>query len=256
MTTLTQSKHDQIATVYTQMFRQGKSTLPVWDEQWGFVRRHLPTDRNAKILDAGCGNGKYTRAIVQAGYRDTLALDLFETGEAAGIEPTRYVCASVAATPFDDASFDCVCSLSVIFYLDDPSDALREFYRLLTPGGKVIVSCHSRYSIFTLVRVIKRWLKVRSASHLRHVKFLPALEYKKMLEAAGFDVEEVDGFRASYVLTQARRLLRRLGIAGRSSSMDKPRPRWLGMLRALVGYHAMLVAVKPGVAPATIRRCA
>ena len=42
--------------------------------------------------------------------------------------------------PFDDASFDrIVCSL-VLSYLNNPVETLREFYRCLEPGGRLVVS--------------------------------------------------------------------------------------------------------------------
>ena len=244
MAELVEGKRVQIASVYRDMFSSKKATLACHDEQWEFLGRHLPDGPGSKVLDAGCGNGKYTRAMIAAGYHETQAIDLFESAEESGLGDLRYQCASVAEAPFQDESFDFICSLSVIFYLDDPADALREFYRLLRPGGKVVISCHSRYSLFTLERVIKRWLKLPSAAHLRHIQFLSASHYKKLLEDAGFNVVEVDGFRASYLATQLRRVLRRFGLQLRSSSMNVPRSKFHGWLRATFGYHAVFAACK------------
>ncbi|MGI9428339.1 MAG: class I SAM-dependent methyltransferase [Bythopirellula sp.] len=245
MSTLTVEKKTQIASAYEQMFRRANTALPENDDQWEFVKRHLPEDHEATVLDAGCGNGKYTRAILQAGYRDTLALDLFESNLESGIDASRYVCASVAATPFAEEAFDLICSLSVIFYLDDPADALREYQRLLKPGGKVIISCHTKYSLFTLERIVKRRLKLSSAQHLEHVRFLSAIRYQQMLQEAGFEVIEVDGFRASYLWTQLGRVFRRVGLPIRNRARTKPRSRLIGMIRATFGYHAVLIARKP-----------
>ena len=244
MSTWTCEKKTQIANVYEQMFRRASTALPENDDQWGFLKRHLPDDCESTILDAGCGNGKYTRAILQSGYRNTLALDLFKSSLDSEIDTSRYVCASVATTPFAKESFDFICSLSVIFYLDDPADALREYQRLLKPGGKVIISCHTKYSLFTLERIVRRSLNLSSAQHLEHVRFISALQYKQMLQKAGFEVIEVDGFRVSYLWTQLGRVLRRMGLPIRTRTRTKPRSQLIGIIRAMLGYHAVLIARK------------
>lgn len=258
MAEVMESKRVQVASVYQKLFSSANATLVRQDEQWEFLGRHMPEDLSCKVLDAGCGNGKYTRAMISAGYHDTEAIDLFDSAEESGLGDLRYQCASVADVPFPDESLDFICSLSVIFYLDDPADALREFYRLLKPGGKVVISCHSRYSLFTLERIVKRWLKLPSAAHLKYIKFLSASHYRKLFEDAGFDVVEVDGFRASYLATQVRRVLRRFGLPLPSSSLLVPRSKFHGWLRATFGYHAIFAASKRSSSANAVesRRCA
>lgn len=43
------------------------------------------------------------------------------------------------ALPYDDAQFDRVLSIATIYYLADPVAALREAWRVLKPGGRVVV---------------------------------------------------------------------------------------------------------------------
>jgi len=48
--------------------------------------------------------------------------------------------ASVTALPFADASFDAVVSADVICQVENPDVALKEFYRVLKPGGIVVIN--------------------------------------------------------------------------------------------------------------------
>jgi SAM-dependent methyltransferase len=46
----------------------------------------------------------------------------------------------IASTSFKDASFSCVISLDVLEHVEKPQDALRELFRILKPGGTLLVT--------------------------------------------------------------------------------------------------------------------
>jgi SAM-dependent methyltransferase len=46
----------------------------------------------------------------------------------------------VTALPFADASFDAITSIDVLYHLEKPVDALREFARCVRPGGLVVIN--------------------------------------------------------------------------------------------------------------------
>jgi SAM-dependent methyltransferase len=50
------------------------------------------------------------------------------------------VVGDAASLPFDDASFDVVLSSFVVFFLPEPTAALREWRRVLAPGGRLVMS--------------------------------------------------------------------------------------------------------------------
>jgi 23S rRNA (guanine745-N1)-methyltransferase len=94
--------------------------------------------RRAQVLDAGCGEGRYLREIEhQLGDRAQLwGTDLSKLAVrfAAKRQPTASL--AVAAShrlPFDDAQFD------VVLCVFAPR-ALSEFFRVLRPGGALIVA--------------------------------------------------------------------------------------------------------------------
>jgi SAM-dependent methyltransferase len=106
------------------------------------VRQALDGRPDARILDCGCGTGANVRFLEQ--YGRAFGFDLSETGLALGLEAggTHLVRASVTDAPFPSASFDLVTSFDVLYSLDTDAEhrAVAEMYRLIRPGGFVLVN--------------------------------------------------------------------------------------------------------------------
>ena len=101
----------------------------------------------ALILDAGCGNGRHTLPLAGAGYR-VVGLDSSDVLLAAARRAARdarwphFVRGSYARIPFEPATFAAVlCLGTALGYLGDEGDraALREFRRVLAPGGRLVI---------------------------------------------------------------------------------------------------------------------
>ncbi len=125
----------------------------VEDAMWYFraLHAHLEREldrtlagRNAVVLDAGCGTGGLIRRLGprRPAWRWTgvdlspLACGLArERGGGAEIRE-----ASVTALPWGEAAFDAVVSADVLYHVDDDAAALREFFRVLRPGGIVVIN--------------------------------------------------------------------------------------------------------------------
>ena len=236
---------ENIKSVYQDMLfgDEKKLLIPDNDAQFSFMQRYLPEDRQAKILDAGCGNGRYMRKLKDRGYGEVYGIDLFNTLE--GFED-RYVCASIDAIPFPDGHFSMVYSNSVIFYLDDPAKALKEYFRVLKKGGYVIITCHTKYSLFTLDRILKRKFKPELVKHLEGVRFYSSVAYKKMMQEIGFGVIEIDGYELSYLLWPfIRKILKILKLYRPAKTLhSRKRNRIWGLVRSIFCYHAVLVGKK------------
>jgi SAM-dependent methyltransferase len=54
--------------------------------------------------------------------------------------------ASAEKLPFPNNSFDCVCSMGVLHHVKNTNKALKEIFRILKPGGRLILMFYNRNS--------------------------------------------------------------------------------------------------------------
>jgi SAM-dependent methyltransferase len=109
---------------------------------YGLLRKFMPpgTRQNRRALDLGCGAGLNLERLSK--YAVTTGTDYYEEAlrfcRRRGF--TRLCKADAANLPFEPESFDIVTALDVIEHLDDDRVALRELWRVMRPGGVLIVS--------------------------------------------------------------------------------------------------------------------
>lgn len=92
------------------------------------------------VLDAGCGTGGMLREIAS---KKVVGIDYSTHAliHTLGRGFDMVVCGSVGALPFPSESFDAVLCLDVLYHrsVTDDGAAVREFARVLRPGGKAIL---------------------------------------------------------------------------------------------------------------------
>ena len=88
--------------------------------------------QGARILDMGAGAGE-TLALLREGGFDAVGIDLVPRAKSVAR-------GDLLRAPFPDGSFDAVLSQCAFFVSGDVPGALREAYRLLKPGGKLLLS--------------------------------------------------------------------------------------------------------------------
>lgn len=160
----------------------------VEDKMWYFRALHGHVERAldaglaagaGAVLDAGCGTGGLIRRLAprHTAWRWTgvdvepLACE-FARGRAAGVEIRE---ASVTALPLGDAIFDAVVSADVLYHVDDDAAALREFFRVLRPGGLLVINVPAY-----------RWLWSYHDEAVQARRRYTRGEVLKKLRAAGF----------------------------------------------------------------------
>ena len=113
------------------------------------------------VLDAGCGNGKYSaRKYSDARGYKVVGLDNFQSVRQHSFLDYR-VCGDVNALPFGDASFDVVYARWLVEHLQNPMVALREFHRVLKPGGRLTLFTTNLLHYYGAVaRVTPQWFHV------------------------------------------------------------------------------------------------
>jgi ubiquinone/menaquinone biosynthesis C-methylase UbiE len=128
----------------------------------------------AEILDCPCGFGRHAVVLAGEGYRVT-GLDRSETllAEAerrrGGAEWPRLVRGDYRKLPFGAASFDAVFNLfSALGYLERDEDVgvLREFRRVVRPGGALVVETAHRDAFARFVQrfALRSWDRLPDGS--------------------------------------------------------------------------------------------
>jgi ubiquinone/menaquinone biosynthesis C-methylase UbiE len=163
----TGSFYDQIAKLYNITFKfngYGRSL----DH---YLRHHpLPLKPGARILDAGCGTGLLTLALLKALSVpvNIAAVDLsassIETAREAVAETAgqrtrhhvNFTQANVLALPFADDSFDLIVTSGALEYVP-LSDGFSELARVIKPGGYLLHLPVKPSPISTLLEVLFRF---------------------------------------------------------------------------------------------------
>jgi SAM-dependent methyltransferase len=160
--------------------------------------RALPPE--ARVLDAGCGEG--------------VLIDEFDGHlRIEGIDPNygseRVRTGSLLSLPYSDGSFDRALCLDVLEHLtfEEQPAALAELYRVLRPGGELLVSVPNLAHLQSRVHFLLQGRLIRTASEIKHPGDRPVDEYVRLARAAGFTLVARRGiFPTIPVLT---RLIRR-----------------------------------------------
>lgn len=188
----------------------------VEETHWWFVGRRRLFEReltraglsiDARTLDVGTSTGSNLRLLRDCGFTRVTGLDMSPEAirlcEEKGFGPVQL--GSVCAMPFPDASFDLVLATDIIEHVDDDVLALAEVARVLSPGGRVLVtvpafpslwglqdevSLHKRrYRLQPLLDLVRRvGLRPREAFHFNFVLFAPIWLARQVIRHARIDL--------------------------------------------------------------------
>ena len=142
---------------------------------------------NSRVLDVGCGTGGFAREIARltsahvTGYdASERFIDFARERDAAGA--VEWMVGDAEQLPFPTTSFDRVLLSLVLHQLARPTAAVREGFRVLRPGGLVLVRTIAPED--AVRRIPERYLPAMAAADAAR---LPAVdEVTAWLEEAGF----------------------------------------------------------------------
>lgn len=136
------SSSDSYDKVIQTQFRS-KKTVQLWKQ---LLLRGLGEKSGQKVLDVGTGPGFFSILLSQMGHRPT-AVDASEgmiaratrNFERFGYKVPAYVGDAADLQSEAEGSYDAVVCRDVVWTLPDPQKAYGEWYRILKPGGTLII---------------------------------------------------------------------------------------------------------------------
>jgi SAM-dependent methyltransferase len=161
-----------------------------YDDHWWFASRTrminrlmqqvLPVTTGLKLLDIGCGAGNMIHHLSRYGQVKGLEVDARPVREARlrGYDVDLHDASK--PYPFEVGTFDVVTAFDVIEHIKDDVAVLKEAYRVLKPGGHIVVTVPAFM-----------WLWSHNDDINAHERRYNAADLKTKLQGVGFELKRV-----------------------------------------------------------------
>lgn len=145
------------------------------EEVVDFIKNNIQ-NKTISILDVGCGTGNILKKLKNQGFSELQGCDWLQ-----GLDHSDYLYTQVDLNKdglykYMPNSFDLLICSDVIEHLENPALTLREFYRVLKPHGKAIVTIPNAWNIqerliFLLTANSSRYTSERHSAPFGHISF-------------------------------------------------------------------------------------
>lgn len=149
---------DQLYQNYVSSGQGGAGALTFYLPQMPFymqlIKRHMPKEKSARILDLACGAGGLLFCLKKQGYSNLKGVDLSEQmialAHQSDVKEAKVgdVFATLRASP--DASIEVIFAMDILEHLDRAAlfDFCSEVHRILAPEGRFIAHVPNASGIF------------------------------------------------------------------------------------------------------------
>jgi SAM-dependent methyltransferase len=215
----------------------------------------LDAQSKGRLLDVGCGNGSFLVNMRALGW-DVAGVE--PDAKSAGLAKEQFglhvTVGTLEESNVDSNSFDCITAHHTIEHMFDPIAFLRESFRILRPGGKLVVTTPSVPSLGH--RIFRRcW---RGLEPPRHLYIFSPRALGACVERSGYELETLrTSARSAWELWYSSRLIQRDGkIPSSFPGVLNPRLRLEGLVfqafqqfmlwfNRNIGEQIVLIASKP-----------
>ncbi|MBZ5552001.1 MAG: class I SAM-dependent methyltransferase [Acidobacteriia bacterium] len=177
--------------LWTMNIRHSKVT------DWGL--KHVPIEKHETILDVGCGGGRTVRKLAAIATEGKVyGVDHSGEGVAAAQRTNQQWIAmgrveirlgSVSHLPFSEDMFDLATAVETHFWWPDLPADMREVFRVLKPGGRLIVIAEI-YKGGKHVRIQKL---LEKHAKMTQMALLSVKEHSELFSNAGYsDVQIIE----------------------------------------------------------------
>jgi ubiquinone/menaquinone biosynthesis C-methylase UbiE len=176
------------------------------------------------ILDAGCGSARLFVSPFQNIAVTIVGIDISRDALKRNSQLDFAVSANAVSLPFSDSTFDLINCRWTIEHLSDPSSALKEFHRVLNPGGTLAVFTSNLFHYYGIASRLTphwfhRWFNCRVRGFEENDIF-PAYyransmrTLRTLLCDAGFINSEIQALEGPPTVLAFSKTLHRLGLA-------------------------------------------
>jgi len=174
---------------------------PIYQHGLNLTIRQLGQHPNiSSVLDAACGQGRITKVLAKS-YQVT-SMDISESMlshvRQLSLSNVRIVKANIVKTPFLDNEFDAIVCLGALVHLSDLEQVFCELYRILRPGGILIVDFDNKYGLIRMIKnlfhfffkMIDYKYRVERKKRERIFRTLSCFEVVHILKKVGFKIKK------------------------------------------------------------------
>ena len=141
---------------------------------------NLPTD--APILDVGSSSGTNLRMLKEMGFQNYSGLDKSDESIRFCAEKGlgRVDKGDICDLTYDDSRFSLVLATDIIEHVDDDTLALKELYRILSPGGHILLTVPAFMSLWGLQDEVSHHKRRYKKASLKSVLSTAGLRFETM----------------------------------------------------------------------------
>jgi len=174
-----------------------KETCKIWPDHLKDLEKAFIFVKGKTVLDVGCSDGQVMELLKKQGFEVKgvdIATEALNKAELKGLNVVYGVAQNL---PFGNETFDTVFCSHVIEHLIDFDVALKEFYRVLKPNGRVIILTENLNSLKE--RILFLFGKIPTVmADPHHYSFFNFKRLEEEMRKAGFQSIIRDGSQIGF----------------------------------------------------------